>query len=95
MNKIKEIAQAWITSFNPTEDQKELANGRYEICLKCEFYGESRPVTGDEYCKKCLCPIQKKIFTQKINDSCPLNKWDTVESEFRKNKIKNKKHNII
>lgn len=95
MNKIKEIMGAWIISFNPNEEQKGLAEKRYEICLGCEFYGESRPILGDEYCKKCLCPIQKKVYTQKINDTCPLNKWDQVEKEFRENKQKNNKYNII
>jgi hypothetical protein len=95
MNKISEIMGAWIISFNPTTDQKELAEKRYEICLGCEHYGKKRPVTGDEYCKKCLCPIQKKVYSQKMNDSCPLKKWDSVDDEFRKNKIKNNKYKMI
>jgi hypothetical protein len=95
MNKISEIVGAWIVSFNPSSEQKELAEKRYEICLGCEHYGEKRAVTGDEYCKKCLCPIQKKVYTQKKNDTCPLNKWDFAEQEFRKNKLKNKKYNVI
>jgi hypothetical protein len=95
MNKISEIINAWAVSLNPTSEQKELAEKRYEICLGCEHYGKSRPVTGDEYCKKCLCPIQKKVYTQKLNDTCPLKKWDAVEKEFRENKIKNNKYKII
>jgi hypothetical protein len=95
MNKIKEIINAWAVSFNPTPEQKELAEKRYEICLGCEHYGKSRPVIGDEYCKKCLCPIQKKVYTQKANDTCPLKKWDAVEKEFRDNKLKNNKYKII
>jgi hypothetical protein len=95
MNKISEIIGSWIVSFDPTEEQKELAEQRYEICLGCENYGKKRPVTGDEYCKKCLCPIQKKVYTQKKNDTCPLNKWDLVEKQFRENKLKNNKYNII
>jgi hypothetical protein len=95
MNKITEIVSAWITSFNPTTDQKFLAEKRYEICLSCEHYGKHRPVTGDEYCKKCLCPIQKKIYTQKINETCPIGKWKEVEVEFRDNKIKKDKYKLI
>jgi hypothetical protein len=95
MNKIKEIMSAWVVSFNPTPEQKELAEKRYEICLGCEQYGKSRPVLGDEYCKKCLCPIQKKVYTQKLNDTCPLKKWENVEQEFREDKIKNNKYKII
>jgi hypothetical protein len=95
MNKIREIMGAWIVSFNPTDEQKKLAEKRYEICLGCEHYGEKRPVTGDEYCKQCLCPIQKKVYTQKLNDTCPLNKWDSIEKQFRENRLKNNKYNII
>lgn len=95
MNKISEIIGAWVISFNPTAEQKELAEKRYEICLGCEQYGKSRPVTGDEYCKKCLCPIQKKVYTQRTTETCPLKKWDKVEDDFRKNKSKNNKYKII
>jgi hypothetical protein len=95
MNKISEIIGAWIVSFNPTPEQKELAEKRYEICLGCEFYGEKRLLSGDEYCKKCHCPIQKKVYTQKMGETCPLNKWEVVEKEARKNKLKNNKYNII
>jgi len=95
MNKIKEIITAWAASLNPTHEQKILAEKRYEICLKCEHYGEERAVTGDEYCKACFCPIQKKVYTQKINDTCPHQKWDEVEKDFRESKLKNNKYNII
>jgi hypothetical protein len=95
MNKMKEIMDAWITSFNPTAEQKLLAEKRYEICLGCDQYGKSRPVTGDEYCKKCLCPIQKKVYTSKLNDSCPLNRWDGIEKQLREEKLKNNKYSII
>ena len=95
MNKISEIVGAWIVSFNPTPEQKELAEKRYEICLGCDQYGAKRPVIGDEYCKKCSCPIQKKVYTQKLNETCPLKKWTDVENEFRENKIKNSKYKII
>lgn len=95
MNKISEIIGAWVVSINPTLEQKELAEKRYEICLGCEHYGKSRPVLGDEYCKKCKCPIQKKVYTQKNSDTCPLGKWNSAEKEFRENKFKNNKYKII
>ncbi len=95
MNKISEIVGAWIVSFNPTPEQKLLAEKRYEVCLGCEHYGKSRPVTGDEYCKSCLCPIQKKVYTQKQKETCPLNKWDAVELEVRNLKLKNNKYNLF
>lgn len=95
MNKISEIMSAWVVSFNPTEEQKKLAEKRYEVCLGCEHYSKKRPVIGDEYCKKCLCPIQKKVYTQKKTDTCPLRKWDIIERECRGEKLKNNKYNII
>ena len=95
MLDVKDIVSSWITSFNPTAEEKKLAEQRYEICLGCENYGKKRPVTGDEYCKKCICPIQKKVYTQKKNDTCPLRKWDKVEKEHRENKFKNDKYKII
>ena len=82
MNKIREIIGAWVISSNPSEERKELAEKRYEICLGCEHYGKKRRVTGDEYCKKCLCPLQKKVFTEKTNNSCPLNKWKHIDSIY-------------
>jgi hypothetical protein len=82
MNKIREIIGAWIISFNPRLEQRVLAEKRYQICLGCEHYGKSRRITRDEYCKKCGCPIQKKVFTEKIEDSCPLNKWSDVDSTY-------------
>jgi hypothetical protein len=38
MNKIREIIGSWVISFNPSPEQKELAEKRYEICLGCEHY---------------------------------------------------------
>jgi hypothetical protein len=82
-NKINKIAKAWITAANPTPKQNELAEKRYNICIGCEYYGKSRPVTGDEYCTDCLCPISKKIFTQN-NDECPKHYWLEVEAPYFK-----------
>lgn len=84
MNKIKEIVTAWMVSFNPSEQEKLLAEKRYEICDSCP-----NRVTklGIEVCNACGCPLSKKIFTLKDQDSCPLNKWDKVDEEFRKTKI--------
>jgi hypothetical protein len=82
MNKIREIIGAWVISFNPSPEQKELAEKRYEICLGCEHYGKKRRITQDEYCKQCLCSIQKKVFTEKTKESCPLNKWSDIDSTY-------------
>jgi hypothetical protein len=81
-SKIKEIAEAWIISANPSPIQKKRAEERYSICLDCEHFGKSRSITGDEYCKDCLCPLDKKIFSQKKEHACPLNKWKEVDEKF-------------
>lgn len=86
MNKIKEIVSAWMVSFNPTTEEKLLAEKRYEICSSCPNRVDK---LGIEVCNACGCPLSKKIFTLKDQESCPLNKWDKVDEEFRKTK-KNK-----
>lgn len=86
MNKIKEIITAWVVSFNPTDEEKLLAEKRYEICSTCPIRGN---LIGIEICTECGCPLSKKVFTLKDQDSCPLKKWDNVDAEFRKTK-KNK-----
>jgi hypothetical protein len=93
MNKVKEIVTAWITSFNPTDEEKKLAEDRYEICISCDQRGNN--LLGIEVCNSCGCPLSKKIFTQKQQDSCPLKKWDGVDTEFRNNKLKNNKYKIM
>jgi len=91
MNKVKEIVTAWMISFNPTEEEKILAEKRYEICNGCEKRGKN--LVGVEVCKACGCPLSKKIFTLKDEDSCPLKKWKEVDIEFRK--TKSSKYNLF
>lgn len=86
---IIEIAEAWITSINPTEEQKTLATKRYNICLGCDFK-KIRPITNDEYCSSCGCPISKKIFSNTTN-ACPEKFWEYVENEHREILGKTKK----
>jgi len=40
MVDFKEIINAWIISFNPTESQKAQADARLSVCLQCENYSE-------------------------------------------------------
>lgn len=88
---VKKIVNAWITSFNPNEDEKKLAEDRLSICSKCEFRGKT--ILSVEVCKKCGCPLSKKVFTAVGQDTCPLNKWDSVDKEFKNSK--KHKYNII
>ena len=83
--KINAIARAWLTSFNPSPEQSELAKKRYDICVGCKYYGKSRPITRDEYCTDCQCPISKKIYSRYL-DACPKHYWLEVEKPYFKTK---------
>jgi hypothetical protein len=79
---ISEILKAWVTAANPNDVQRELAEERLDICMKCEFRKEV--IHNKEWsalCGKCGCPISKKIFTDQYG-SCPLNKWDIIEGKY-------------
>jgi hypothetical protein len=77
-SKIITIADAWITSANPTPSQKTLAESRWNICTQCPEFREKRDITGEPYCNDCGCPLNKKIFS-KIYNECPLKKWKEVD----------------
>jgi len=81
---IKEILNAWVTSFNPTPEQLSRANDRYSICSECP---SRREIFSNKnwsmICGECGCPLQKKIYSNAINP-CPLKKWENVD----------KKHNL-
>lgn len=87
---VKNILSAWITSFNPSEDERKLAESRYEICSSCEHKGM---ILKTEKCNKCGCPISKKIFSVPGIGTCPLNKWDEIDLEFIQ--AKKKKQNLF
>ena len=85
MINIKEILDAWITSFNPTDEELSRANDRYDICSTCPARKEI--VSGVNWalvCGACGCPLSKKVYS-KISNACPLKKWEEVD----------KKHNLI
>lgn len=74
MNKIYEIVTAWATAINPTEEQKEVAQKRLEICMNCEHWKES--AVGVAYCGKCGCATKAKVFSPRGTQACPLHKWE-------------------
>jgi len=76
--KIVGIIDAWITAKNPTNEEKTLAEARWNVCLQCEEFREKRPITGEPYCNECGCPLNKKIFSKTYNE-CPLKKWKDVD----------------
>jgi len=89
-SKIITIADAWITAKNPTPEQKDLAEARWNICIQCSEFREERDVTGDPYCNDCGCPLKKKIFTKQFNE-CPLGKWKEVDDLLWEKTQKKKK----
>jgi len=72
---IVEIMQAWKISYNPTDEQQEIAEHRAAICDTCEFK-EFKKITRNFACGACGCPISKKIYSPKGPTACPKNKWD-------------------
>ena len=72
---VKEIIEAWSISYNPTPEQKVLANLRGDICDECP---SKKMKLRIPHCKECGCPISKKIFTNSYNP-CPLLKWGEID----------------
>ena len=72
MNKIKEIILSYSAKFNPTEEQKKIAEKRLEICMGCEFCVQSALIY---YCDKCGCFTSAKVFSPVGADACPEKKW--------------------
>jgi len=68
---IKNIIESYATYINPTEEQKEIAEKRLEICFSCDQWVHG---TIRDYCKKCGCTTKIKVFA-KIENGCPLHKW--------------------
>jgi len=70
-DKIQEIVTAYSTMMNPTEEQKEVAARRLQICMTCEAW-RNVPV---DHCSKCGCATKAKVFTPKGQEACPMGKW--------------------
>jgi rubredoxin len=82
MNKIQEIFTAWAISFDPNQEQSELASERIAICNECEF----KATTPIIHCSLCGCALRAKIFTplkgNEVTPTCPQHKWKEVEDKF-------------
>jgi ribosomal protein S27AE len=73
MNQVKEILLSYIAKYNnPSDEQKEIAEKRLEICSGCEFWVQS---AIRDYCGKCGCTTSAKVFSPKGADACPEKKW--------------------
>jgi hypothetical protein len=76
MLDVLEIVKAWAISFNPTKDQFELAQKRYNICRNCKYI---KKLPKLEICEICKCPINKKIFAVSKSQWCPKEYWDVIK----------------
>lgn len=91
----KEILESWVVSFNPSNDEKILAEKRLNICSTCEFKKEFiKNNKWSFFCGKCGCPLNKKVFSRLYNP-CPLEKWDEVDSQHKTRQEKKKEGSII
>ena len=80
-SKFEEILEAWITKFNPTKEQKLLAERRITICNECPSRKETMidGISLAVWCGECGCPLAGKIHSPKREGACPLGKWDEVD----------------
>jgi hypothetical protein len=60
MNKLKEILLSYVAKHNATDEQKDIAEKRLEICATCEFWKQS---LVRDFCSKCGCTTSKKVFS--------------------------------
>lgn len=90
-----EIIKAWITSFNPTKTEEDMALSRKRICEQCPSNKQILKKRGwTSICKECGCPISKKIYTKTYNP-CPLGKWEEVDSMFFEEKKLERRKNLL
>jgi hypothetical protein len=92
---LKEIASSWFNVLSHSQEKKELANARFDICLECPSRKETfKNQKWAIRCGECGCPLKGKVYTDYTykdpKGSCPLEKWKEVEDDFL-NKIKSKK----
>jgi len=84
--KISEIFTAWVTSFNPSKEQQEIANYRATICDACPFkvqldnallkaMTDKNALLNQFKCGACGCVLSKKIFSPYAS-SCPKKYWE-------------------
>ena len=72
MNKLKEILLSYVAKHNATDEQKDVAEKRLEICASCEFWVQN---ALRDYCSKCGCTTSAKVFSPVGSSACPEKKW--------------------
>ena len=86
MKKIAQIFNAWKISYNPTDEQSELAAARMEICDTCEYKTKATAYVPYTHCNQCYCKLDKKVFSTDTEytpdtkyQTCPKGFWADVE----------------
>jgi ribosomal protein L37E len=74
VNKLVEIAKAWIIAANPNPEQKLLAETRASVCDACPNKTHNETIDL-HYCSLCGCPLNKKIFSPAGPNACPDKRW--------------------
>ena len=80
---LKDIFNSWLSSFNPTDIQRNMSKERIAICAECPSLNRRLNINQDwaAYCGECGCPINKKVFSM-VHNSCPLAKWGEVDEKY-------------
>ena len=75
MNKISEIFQSWVTAANPSQEEKEIAQHRANICDTCSYKKHIKAL-NTFICGECGCPLDKKVFSPLPGpEACPKKFW--------------------
>jgi hypothetical protein len=75
VNRLVEIAKAWIIAANPEPEQKLLAETRASVCDLCEHRIYAK-ILDMHVCDLCGCPLNKKIFSPAGPNACPDKRWE-------------------
>lgn len=78
VSSLREIALAWVRSFNPTNEQQALASQRLQACEACRHHVEAPGAsvfTHLRLCGLCGCPLIKKIYSPDGPGACPAGRW--------------------
>jgi hypothetical protein len=82
---MEELFRAWGIDYDPTNERNELASKRIEVCNSCPNKKEIDGVRN--VCSLCGCMLKSKVFTEAMGQ-CPDDRWDKVENDLIKYKIK-------
>jgi hypothetical protein len=82
---MEELFKAWGIEYDPNNTKNELASKRIEVCNTCPNKKEMDGVRN--ICSLCGCMLKSKVFTEEMGQ-CPDNRWNEVENELVKYKVK-------